>query len=273
MTPYDNQAILWPDTPFDLQSHLILAGKRGSEAHGTYIPHTAEEGIDDKDIMGFVVQPPSGYIGLKEWDGADSIKDVWDVVLYDIRKAVRLLSGMNPNIISMLWLREEDYIKVTRQGRMLIDNRGLFVARKAFYDSFCGYARGQLHRMMHPEKGDPKRGFMGEKRKKLVEKFGYDCKNAQHCIRLLHVGKEFLETGSLQVFRTWDADMLKAIKTGKWEKQQVIDYTENMFSQVEQAYNKSKIQESVDLQKIEEVLESVVMSFWEEKGYLKHVNR
>jgi len=52
---------------------------------------------------------------------------------------------------------------------------------------------------------------MGAKRKSLVEKFGYDTKNAAHLILLLRMGIEFLSVGVLHVKRH-DAQELLEIK-------------------------------------------------------------
>jgi len=61
---------------------------------------------------------------------------------------------------------------------------------------------------------------MGTKRKMLVEKYGYDCKNAAHLIRLLRMGVEFLKDGRLYVMRE-DAKQLIEIKRGEWTLEQV----------------------------------------------------
>lgn len=261
---YDLNEIEWPDTPFPLKEHLILAARRGSEAHGTYIPPTDPNGIDDKDVMGIIIQNPNGYIGMRSWDHAESIKGVWDVVLYDIRKTVKMLCGQNPNVISLLWVRPEDYIYMTSIGSILVQSRELFIAKEPFYKSFIGYAYGQFKRMVNHE-GDPKRGFMGEKRKKLVEKYGYDCKNAAHMIRLLHMGNEFLETGKLNVYRTWDADIIKDIKTGGWSLDAVTDYSNRLFEKAEELFKISKIQEVVDMERVEELLVTMIEQHWKEE--------
>ena len=78
-------------------------------------------------------------------------------------------------------------------------------------------------------------GYMGEKRKALVRGHGYDVKNAAHLIRLLRMGKEYLATGELQVYRTTDADELKAIKRGEWTLDQVKAEAERLFAEVRAA--------------------------------------
>ena len=72
-------------------------------------------------------------------------------------------------------------------------------------------------------------GYMGEKRKAMVRKYQYDVKNAAHLIRLLRMGSEFIETGTLEVFRASDADELKVIKRGGWTLEQVKAEAERLF--------------------------------------------
>jgi uncharacterized protein len=239
----------WPDTPFPLESHLILAGKRGSEAHGTYIPPTDPNGIDDRDVMGIAIPPRKYYLGLSRWTDAESIKGVWDVVLYDIQKYVSLLVKQNPNVLSLLWLLPEDYYFRSPLGDRLIENRSLFASR-ACYKSFCGYANGQLSRMIHVSH----RGYLGAKRKALVEKHGYDTKNAAHLVRLLHMGKEFLATGEMNVRRTWDVEMILEIKQGKWGIQRVYDYAAKLFDAVREAEKTSPLPPRLNMRAIDELV-------------------
>jgi hypothetical protein len=56
-----------------------------------------------------------------------------------------LLQG-NPNVLSLLWLRPQDYLLLTDAGRSMIENRHLF-AGKHVYNAFAGYAHQQLSKM------------------------------------------------------------------------------------------------------------------------------
>lgn len=212
----------------------ILLGYRGSIAHGTYLPSDDPNSIDDKDVMGVCIPTIDHFLGLKQFEQRERMIREWDSVVYEIRKFVRLLMNSNPNVLSLLWLREQDHIKITPEGQMLIDARKLFVTKKIYY-AFTGYAYGQRKRMTHFEK----RGYMGEKRKALVAKYGYDIKNASHLIRLLHMGIEFLKEGELHVYRH-DAPMLIQIKTGQWTLDQVKAEADNLFKRAEAAYDECK---------------------------------
>jgi hypothetical protein len=127
---------------------------------------------------------------------------------------------------------------------MLIDNRDLFVSKKA-YHSFIGYAHGQAHRMTHMAF----EGYMGEKRRKLVEKFKFDVKNAAHLIRLLRMGIEYLTEGKLYVKRQ-DATQLLEIKKGEWTLEQVQEESDRLFKLAEEAYIRSNLPNEPDIDKI-----------------------
>lgn len=225
----------------------VLVAYRGSIAHGMFVPGTDPHSIDDRDIMAVCIPPLDYYFGLNEFGsrGTQEIKEgEWDIVVYELKKFIRLLSRGNPNVLAMLWLKPAHYLKLTEVGRHLLDHRNLFVGRHV-YHSFSGYAQSQLHRMTHMAF----KGYMGEKRKGLVEKFGYDTKNAAHLIRLLRMAIEFLKDGVLQVERE-DASELLAIKRGEWTLDQVKAEADRLFPLAQEAYDRSELPQQPDMEKI-----------------------
>jgi uncharacterized protein len=241
----------------------ILCGYRGSIAHGMYVPPKEPTSIDDKDVMYVVVPPIDYYYGYPAGFGSNKVfpsngtkeikQNEWDIVAYEAKKFIGLLAQGNPNVLAMLWLKPQYYMKVTEAGQLLLDNRKLFVGRHV-YKSFTGYAYGQLHRMTH---GDVFNGHMGEKRKGLVEKFGFDCKNAAHLIRLLRMGIEFLKDGELQVERE-DASQLLEIKRGEWSLEKINAEAERLFAVAEQAYISSTLPANVDAEAINKLSIAVI---------------
>lgn len=94
-----------------------------------------------------------------------------------------------------------------------------------------GYAIGQIHRLESGHTRD-----LGAKRKAVVEKFGYDTKNAMHCFRLILQCKYMLETGDLRVQvsdeeKTW----LMSIREGKAfaTLSEVREKAESMIAEVD----------------------------------------
>lgn len=232
-----------------LTDWCILHGYRGSIAHGMYEPPAQPTSIDDKDTMAVCVPPLDHYFGLAEY-GSRGTREIkhgeWDIVIYEARKVVRLLAGGNPNVLALLWLPENLYIVRTDPGKHLLANRGLFVGRHV-YKPFVGYATQQLYKMEHGAFN----GYMGEKRKALVERHGYDTKNAAHLIRLLRMGIEFLRDGELNVDRGgYDAPELLAIKHGEWSLGRIKAEAERLFCRAEEVYDHSVLPPRPDREKV-----------------------
>jgi len=250
MTP-EQRELLFP-------KNLILLGYRGSIAHNMYVPNTDPNSIDDIDIMGVYMAPPDHYLGMKKSkETTEKFIGQWDVVNYEFKKFVHLLLKSNPNVLSLLWVRDNHYIERHKYGQMLIANRKLFVSKK-IYHSFTGYAYSQLKKMTHLAH----EGYMGEKRKALVDKYGYDCKNAAHCIRLLKMGMEFLVEGKLNVFRE-DAPMLLEIKRGGWSLEDVKAEAKKLFGLADEAYVRSVLPNEPDYDKVNELVMRILKDYLE----------
>jgi len=215
-----------------------------------YIPNSDPDSIDDIDVMAVVVMPIDYYFGLKQF-GSRGTKEhfirEWDIVAYELKKYISLLVKANPNVLSLLWLEDCHYLKRTAEGQYLIDNRSIFATKQA-YHSFTGYAYGQLKRMTNFSF----EGYMGEKRRALVEKYGYDVKNAAHLIRLLRMGIEFLNEGELYVLRK-DAPLLLGIKTGGRSLDEGKREAERLVKRTEDAYDRSKLPNRPDMKKVNDL--------------------
>jgi hypothetical protein len=131
---------------FPLEPHLVVLALMGSHSHGTYIPPEDPDAVDDVDLMGFVVPPLEFHIGLPRWEHWGMQADELDVILYSLEKAVRLLLKSNPNIVGLLWLRDDEYVHRHPAFSALHRERAVFSSQAAS-EAFCGYARDQLKRM------------------------------------------------------------------------------------------------------------------------------
>lgn len=245
------------DKDLGLTKWAIMTMYRGSIAHGMYVPSNDPNSVDDKDVMSICVPPIDYYFGLVNY-GSHGTKEIkhneWDVVIYEAKKYIGLLEQGNPNVLATLWLEEKHYINIEPAGQLIRMHRNVFNGRHV-YRSFVGYAKGQMHRMIHH--GDFL-GHMGKKRKDLVEKYGYDCKNAAHLIRLLRMGVEFLSEGVLYVQRTHDASELLEIKQGEWSLEQVQREADKWFGLIEVAYVNSKLPNNPDIKAINSLCVDVI---------------
>lgn len=82
------------------------------------------------------------------------------------------------------------------------------------------------------------------------QKFGYESKNAMHLIRLLRMGLEILTLGEVRVKRPDAAELLE-IREGAWSLDKILDYSNELDSKLEEAYEKSSLPFSSDWKAIE----------------------
>lgn len=257
----NNLLALLPQIPYS--PGTILLAVRGSLAHGMYVGGT--DGIDDKDFMGVVLPTFEERFSLRDWHSRGTREyqqGEIDLVEYEITKLFSLLLKCNPNVLSLLWMKDEYYLLKTPLGQLLRDNRGLFSSRKAM-NAFVGYGYGQIGLMRRSNR----HGFRGAKREELIEKFGYDCKNAAHAVRLLRMGIEFLQTGILNVNRTdIDAGELLSIKRGEWKLEVIEEAANTLISRLHSSVSESPLPEEPDREGALQLMRGMIASAWMQPG-------
>lgn len=123
-----------------LGDRIILLGLGGSHAYGTNNENS------DIDFRGITLNLPSDILGLTEFEQYEDVQT--DTVIYSFNKIVKLLLECNPNTIELLGLDEEQYLIKTELGQELLDNKSLFLSKRAA-KSFGGYASAQLRRLQN----------------------------------------------------------------------------------------------------------------------------
>lgn len=230
-------------------STLLCLARIGSYSHGTYVPGL--KSIDDVDYMGIIAPPVDHVLGMgKKWESKQIQAGIYDCVFYSFEHFVKLLMKSNPSVLSLLWLPEHCYEVMTVPFSELIKRRDLFSSRAA-YNPFYGIVDSHFKKMTDDKKYD---GYMGEERKKLVDKFGYDVKDAAHTIRLLLMGIEFLETGNLRVYRDKDTHMLMRIKKGEIKLADVLRVKDRMLTSLTWAYMMSTLPDEIDVEKVNDLV-------------------
>lgn len=174
----------------------ILRSVVGSGVHGIAIA-----GTDDHDEMGVYVEPPEyvlgignereDYISRTQPEGVRSGPGDTDLVLYGLRKYLRLAVKGNPTALIPLYAPESDLIVTTDLGWELRDGRHWFLSQEAV-ERFLGYMHSQHERML----GGGRRGRVPN-RPELIEKHGWDVKYGSHALRLAHQGHEVATRGTL----------------------------------------------------------------------------
>lgn len=123
-----------------LGNRIILMGLGGSYAYGTNNENS------DIDFRGVTLNLPSDLLGLTEFEQYEDTNT--DTVIYSFNKIVKLLLECNPNTIELLGLDDSQYLIKTELGQKLLDNRQLFLSKRAA-KSFGGYASAQFRRLQN----------------------------------------------------------------------------------------------------------------------------
>lgn len=121
-----------------LGDNIILLGLGGSHAYGTNI-----EG-SDLDLRGVATHSARDILTGGGFEQVTN--DETDTTIYSLEKLISLLSNCNPNVIEILGLEPWQYIHISPIGQKLIDNRDIFLSKRAIH-TFGSYAHSQLYRM------------------------------------------------------------------------------------------------------------------------------
>jgi hypothetical protein len=174
----------------------ILRTVVGSGVLGIAIP-----GTDDHDEMGVFVEPADRVLGLMpavphyvfrtQPEGARSGPGDVDLVLYSLRKYLRLATKGNPTALLPLFAQPESIVVLTPLGAELRALAPAVLSRRAVA-RFLGYMHSQRERLL----GRGRRSSVPN-RPELVERYGYDVKYAAHALRLAFQGREIVRDARL----------------------------------------------------------------------------
>jgi hypothetical protein len=123
-----------------VENGLIYKCLAGSHAYGTAI-----EGVSDIDYRGVFIAPKeliiSCSLGIEQ-----TIDNVRDEQLYELKKFLTLAMENNPNIIELLYMPTDKILFCHPYFQRVLDNKHLFLSKKAMH-TFSGYAFAQLKRI------------------------------------------------------------------------------------------------------------------------------
>ena len=121
--------------------NIIMLGLGGSYAYGTNNENS------DIDIRGIFLNSREELLSGGFIDKCEQVvNEATDTTIYSLSKIVSLLANVNPNTIEMLGLDDDQYMYLSPEGQMLVDNAHLFLSKKCA-NSFGGYANAQLYRL------------------------------------------------------------------------------------------------------------------------------
>ena len=198
----------------------ILRTVVGSGVHGIAIA-----GTDDHDEMGVFVEPKANIYGLMPalnqhvWrtqpEGVRSGPGDTDLIVYSLRKYLRLAAKGNPTALLPLFAPDESIVVLTDLGRELRAMREQFLTHEAV-ERFLGYMHSQHERML----GRSTRNVPN--RPELIQMYGWDVKYGSHALRLAYQGQEIAEEGTLSLpLRTIQRSRVLSVKRGEIPRDEV----------------------------------------------------
>ncbi len=137
MTPFK-----YPDSNLEwIQDATIFLTLHGSHAYGT------NTSASDVDVRGLCIPPKKYFYGyLEHFDQLQIHSTEQDFVNYNVVKFFEMAAKCNPNALEILFTDPQHHIHVTHIGTHLLQNRELFLSKKAKH-TFAGYAISQLGRI------------------------------------------------------------------------------------------------------------------------------
>ncbi len=124
---------------FDVEKARIFECITGSRLYGTGTPES------DYDYRGVCIPPMEILLHpFMNFDQKDSGFEEEDRAIYSLPKFFKICADSNPNIIELLFVPENNIILSTPIWEHIIENRNLFISKKAKF-TFTGYAFSQLN--------------------------------------------------------------------------------------------------------------------------------
>jgi predicted nucleotidyltransferase len=121
-----------------VKDNLIFLCLSGSRAYGTCVEPS------DWDYRGLCIEPMEYALGAKNFEQTEDKKN--DTVVYGLKKFLTLAKTVNPNILDIIFSPESHIVYIHPVMRHIVENRSLFVSKKAFH-TFAGYSFSQIKRM------------------------------------------------------------------------------------------------------------------------------
>ena len=107
----------------NLGENIILLGLGGSHAYGMNNENS------DLDVRGIATNSLHNMLIGNDFEEVVNVET--DTTVYSFDKMIKLLCSCNPNTIEILGLKPEHYLYLTPVGQALIDNRSMFLSKRA----------------------------------------------------------------------------------------------------------------------------------------------
>lgn len=243
---------------------MILRAVVGSTVHGLNV----QDGIEDRDEMAVCVENLPAAMGVgapfeqvvyrtaaerEHKHDARSMAGDLDLVVYSLRKYVRLALKGNPTILALLFAEP---IQAHALGYQLRELAPKIISRKAG-GAFLGYLIAQKQRLLG------ERGQKDVNRPELVKAYGFDTKYAMHMLRLGLQGIEIMRTGQMSLpMPEPERSRLRAIRTGSETMQEVLTWAGELEAELRDLLDTSLLRDEPDVAPVESWMVNVYLQQW-----------
>jgi uncharacterized protein len=248
-----NAGLCKPEFDF-IPDNLCLLSIGGSRAY-----NTANEN-SDVDLWGICIPPDEvifpyehGHIyglGKKPIEYGNWQKHhvfehevEYDINIYNIVRLIDLARQGNPNIIDMISIPDEMIQFETEAGKFLRQEKAIFYS-KNMYPKFRGFIKNHKLGMLE-------RKTVG-RRLGLIDKYGYDVKDAGHCVRCMLGLIDLLTLGEYNIRK--HCDLIRDIRNGQYKYKELIEMIEVGEAKLEEAIKTTTLKEEVSEWEAQSVL-------------------
>jgi len=140
---YKNEEIYYHGNEW-IKDRTIYKCVGGSHAYGLNTPES------DIDYRGVCIPPKRFFFGLQGFE-QQVLETPVDCTIFGIRKFVKLCRDANPNVLELLFLRQEEILFKDVFMDEILKFRNLFLSQRVIY-TYSGYAHSQLQRVKNHKK-------------------------------------------------------------------------------------------------------------------------
>jgi predicted nucleotidyltransferase len=261
----------------EAERRTILRGLVGSTVHGLSV----SDGNDDRDEMGVCLEPIQYAAGLGNFEqfiyrtaaeregkhDAKSRAGDLDLVIYSLRKYVRLALDGNPTILNLLFTPRQDLVCIDARGERLRELAPFIASRRAG-GRFLGYLTAQRQRLIG------ERGGKDVRRPELENKYGFDSKYAMHMLRLSFQGIEFMQTGVITLpMPEPERSFVRSVRLGEVPLQDVLTKCGELERQLADLRDTSPLPEHPDTKRVEAFMIDCYYGMWQSDMMARDIER
>lgn len=253
----------------EIDRATILRAEVGSTLHGISI----NNGFDDRDEMGVCVEPFEHFCSFSDFEqfiyrsaaeregnpNARSMAGDLDLVVYSLRKYLRLALKGNPSILLLLFAPNEKVVTTTTFGEALQNEMPARIVSRRAGRAFLGYLNAQRNRMLGTRGG--RHGSRGQ---------GFDLKYAAHMLRLGFQGLELMETGRISLPMK-ERGYIVEVRNGKHDIDAILQRAGELEVELRDAIAVSPLPEDPDEEFVEKWMRIVYESTWRSEAGARRI--